>query len=94
MKWTYRDKYNDNMLQEVTGQNNATNSPTYGLNYTEERILAWEYSTGNVVIDDLGCLDDQVYYCNVSAEGDPGLFLPVTYYEVKLGEYSFCNMSI
>ena len=84
--WTYRDKYNNDTFIELIRQNGSASNVAYGANFTEERIQSWDYGTGNVAIDDLGCWDDQVYYCNVSAANDSTVFLPDTYYDLKLGE--------
>ena len=86
VKWTYHDKYNDDAFEEVIAQNGWPGTPTYGTNFTAERIRSWDFTTGNLVIDDLGCWDDQLFYCNISSANDSEVFMPITAHRLVLGE--------
>ena len=79
-RWKFDDKYKDNeedVLYQVFGED----TPKYSGNLTEDRVVSWNYSTGNLIIDGLDCWGDQRYTCQIFVNR----LIDIAEHKVKLG---------
>jgi hypothetical protein len=78
VRWRYTDKYS-RAQHLVIEQAGAEADPEYGKNFSANRILAWDYASGNIRIAGLGCWEDQTYICELFSG-------PVVEHTVVLGK--------
>ena len=65
-RWIFDNKYKAFQPDFLIEQVGESATPTYSANITADRIVSWNYSTGNLVINQLTCWEDQRYTCDAN----------------------------